>query len=120
VNPHTPKATPTLCHNPNLRLATKAKGLQGCEPRGSSGVKARRRSSRVTSQTPKSVRKCEGVNPHTPKATPTLGDGIPWTPETSESNYRGQNPMASGILYIIGKLLERRCLKWARIAHLDN
>jgi hypothetical protein len=28
--------------------------------------------------------------------------------------------MASGILYIIGKLLERRCLKWARIAHLDN
>jgi hypothetical protein len=27
--------------------------------------------------------------------------------------------MACGVLYIIGKLLERRCLKWARIAHLD-
>jgi hypothetical protein len=27
--------------------------------------------------------------------------------------------MACGVLYIIEKLLERRCLKWARIAHLD-
>jgi hypothetical protein len=27
--------------------------------------------------------------------------------------------MACGSLYIIGKLLERRCLKWARIAHSD-
>jgi hypothetical protein len=56
------------CRNPSLGLATKAKGLQGCGPRGSPGV---------TSHTPGSVRKCEGVNPHTPKATPTLGDGVP-------------------------------------------
>ncbi len=42
-----------------------------------------------------------------------------WTPETSESDFKGQNSMACDILYIIGKLLERRCLKWARIAHLD-
>jgi hypothetical protein len=27
--------------------------------------------------------------------------------------------MAWGVPYIIEKLLERRCLKWARIAHLD-
>jgi hypothetical protein len=27
--------------------------------------------------------------------------------------------MACGALYIIEKLLKRRCLKWARIAHLD-
>jgi hypothetical protein len=27
--------------------------------------------------------------------------------------------MSCGVLYIIGKLLKRRCLKWARIAHLD-
>jgi hypothetical protein len=27
--------------------------------------------------------------------------------------------MACGVLYIIGKFLERRCLKWVRIAHLD-
>ncbi len=41
--------------------------MQGCGPRGSLGV---------TSHTPGSVRKCEGVNPHTPKATPTLRDGL--------------------------------------------
>jgi len=50
--------------------------LQKCGPRGSSGVKAKG-SPGVTSHTPGSVRKCEGVNPHTPKATPTLGDGVP-------------------------------------------
>jgi len=27
--------------------------------------------------------------------------------------------MACSVLYIIGKLLKHRCLKWARIAHLD-
>jgi hypothetical protein len=27
--------------------------------------------------------------------------------------------MAYGVFYIIGNLLELKCLKWARIAHLD-
>jgi len=70
-----------------------------------------------------SVREYEGVNLHTPKATPTLGDGVPvdsrWTPKTSESDCKGQTSMSCGVPYIIGKLLKRRCLKWARIAHLD-
>jgi hypothetical protein len=56
------------CRNPSLGLATKAKGLQGCGPRGSPGI---------TSHALGSVRKCEGVNPHIPKATPTFGDGVP-------------------------------------------
>ncbi len=42
-----------------------------------------------------------------------------WTSKTSESDCRGQNSMACGVLYIIGKLLKHRCLKWARIAHSD-
>jgi hypothetical protein len=42
-----------------------------------------------------------------------------WTPETSESDCRGQISMDCGVLYIIGKLLKLRYLKWARIAHLD-
>jgi len=42
-----------------------------------------------------------------------------WTPETSKNNFRGQNLMDCGVLYIIGKLLELRCLKWALITHLD-
>jgi hypothetical protein len=55
------------CRNFSFGLATKAKGLQGCEPKENSGV---------TSHTPEIVRKCEGVNLHTPNATPTLGDGV--------------------------------------------
>ncbi len=44
-----------MCRNPSFGLATKAKGLQGCGPKGSPGV---------TSGTPGSVGKCEGVNLH--------------------------------------------------------
>jgi hypothetical protein len=42
-----------------------------------------------------------------------------WTPKTSESDFRGQLSMACGVIYIMWKLLKRRCLKWARNAHLD-
>jgi hypothetical protein len=42
-----------------------------------------------------------------------------WTPETSKSNSKGQTSMSCGVLCIVGKLLKRRYLKWARIAHLD-
>jgi len=42
-----------------------------------------------------------------------------WTSKTSKKNFKGQKSMACGVLYIIGKLLGCRCLKWARIAHLD-
>jgi hypothetical protein len=55
------------CRNPSFGLATKAKGLQGCGPRESPGI---------TSHTLGSVGKYEGMNPHTPKATPTLRDGV--------------------------------------------
>ncbi len=51
-----------------LGLRPRQKGLQGYGPRGSPGI---------TSHTPGNVRKCEGVNFHTPKATPTFGDGVP-------------------------------------------
>jgi hypothetical protein len=42
-----------------------------------------------------------------------------WSPESSKSNYRGQNSLNWSIPYIIGKLLELRCLKWACMTHLD-
>jgi hypothetical protein len=108
--------------------------LQGCGPKGSSGVKPKgspgakaKRSPRpkargspgVTSHTPGNVRKCEGVNFHTPKATPTLGDGVP----VDSRNFRErlqETSMDCDVLYIIGKLLKRRYLKWARIAHLES
>jgi len=56
------------CRNLSFGLATKAKGLQGCRPRGSPKIKAKRsqgcgpkRSLGVTSHTPRNVKKYEGV-----------------------------------------------------------
>jgi hypothetical protein len=43
-----------------------------------------------------------------------------WILKTSKSDFRSQNSMACGVLYIIEKLLERKCLKWVHIAHLDT
>jgi len=68
------------CYNPSFGLATKAKGLQRCGPRGSP---------RVASHTPKSVGKCEGVNLHTPKATPTLGDVVPIDSRNFRERFEG-------------------------------
>jgi hypothetical protein len=42
-----------------------------------------------------------------------------WTSKTSENDCRGQTSMSCGVLYIIRKLLGRKGLKWARIAHSD-
>jgi hypothetical protein len=42
-----------------------------------------------------------------------------WTQKFLESDCRGHNPLDWGVPYIIGNILERRCLKWARMTHLD-
>jgi hypothetical protein len=42
-----------------------------------------------------------------------------WTPESLESNCKGQNPSVRKVLYIIEKLLEHKCLKWAHMTHLN-
>jgi hypothetical protein len=41
------------------------------------------------------------------------------TPESSERDCRRQNSLPWRVFYIIGKILKCRCLKWARITHLD-
>jgi hypothetical protein len=43
-----------------------------------------------------------------------------WTPESLEGDYRGQNSFGWDVLYIIEKLLELKCLKWACMTHLDT
>jgi hypothetical protein len=42
-----------------------------------------------------------------------------WTSEFLECNCRGQNSLLRKVIYITGKLLKRRCQKWARISHLN-
>ncbi len=75
-------AIDTRCRNPSFGLATKAKGLQGCGPRGSPGV---------TLKTLGSVGECEGVSLHTPKATPKLGEGVPMDSQNFRERFEGSN-----------------------------
>ncbi len=99
-----------ICCNPSLGLATKAKGLQGCGPRGSLGV---------TSHTLESVGKWESEPSHS-QGNSHFGRWNPqWTSKISECDLSGQNSMACKVFYIIGKLLEISCLKWTHITHLD-
>jgi hypothetical protein len=56
---------------------TKARICKVTSQEGSSGV---------TFSAPKSVKKCEGMNPHTPKWTPILGVGVPnWLPNIQKA-----------------------------------
>jgi len=55
--------------------------LQGCKPKESLGV---------TSHTPGSVEKCEGVNLTLPRQLSLWEMESRWTPETSENDFRGQ------------------------------
>jgi hypothetical protein len=42
-----------------------------------------------------------------------------WTFEYSKNDCKGKKQLDWKNLYIIGKLLKLRCLKWARMTHLD-
>ncbi len=41
------------------------------------------------------------------------------TPKISEFDFRGQNTLHWGVIYIIGNLSKCRCRKWAGMGHLD-
>jgi hypothetical protein len=43
-----------------------------------------------------------------------------WISKFLESDCRGQKPLDYGVPYIIRKLLEHRCLKWACMTHLGD
>jgi len=120
-----------FCCNPSFGFATKAKGLQGYGPRGRKPGNqgkdiARLRAKRKPGSDITYSRECKKVRRSVREWTFTLLRQLPlwemesrWTPETSESDLRGQNNMTCGVLYIIRKLLKPRCLKWVRITHSD-
>jgi hypothetical protein len=61
-----------------------------------------------------------GNEPSHSQVNSNVGSWSPkWTPKSSKRNCRGHNSLPWRVLYIIGKLLKRRYLKWARVAHLD-
>jgi hypothetical protein len=49
-----------------------------------------------------------------------VGAGVPMDFPIFKEQFHGSNPIKLRIPYIIGKILERRCLKWARMTHLDT
>jgi len=57
-----------VCRNPSLGLTTKARGCK---------VAGQKRNLKVMPHAPENARKCEGIDLHTPKGTPTLGVGVP-------------------------------------------
>jgi hypothetical protein len=69
---------------------------------------------------PTSARECEGMNPTLPNELPLWELKSRWTPKSSESDFRGQNPLDWKFIYIIENILELRCLKWALMMHLGT
>jgi hypothetical protein len=100
-----------LCHNCSLGLTTKAKVCNFMGQEWSPGVTFHARGS---------VRECEGMNPHTPKWSPTLGVGVPMDFRIFKGRLQGSNSWDCRIPCTIEKILERRCLKWDYMAHLGT
>jgi hypothetical protein len=99
-----------LCHNPSLGLATKAKACK---------VVAKREAQESPHML-LGVQRVWGNEPSHSQVNPHCGSwSLKWTPTFLERNCRGQNPFVWKVLYIIGKLLKCRCLKWACMTHLD-
>jgi len=46
----------------------------------------------VMPHVPRSVRECEGINPHTPKGTPTLGVEVPVDSRIFKEQLQGSKP----------------------------
>jgi len=59
------------------------------------------------------------MNPHTSKGASTLGVGVPMDSQVFRKQLQGSKLNELIIFYIIGNLLECRCLKWARMTNLD-
>jgi len=69
---------------------------------------------------PESAKECGERTFTLPSELPLWELESQWTPKCSENDCKDQNQMTRTILYIIGKLLKHRCLKWARIGHLKH
>jgi hypothetical protein len=99
-----------ICRNPSLGLATKARG---CKVVGQVG------DPRAFHMLPGMQRVWGNELSHS-QMNSHVGSWSPErTPESSERDCRSQNSLPWKVLYIIGKLLKCRCLKWASMTHLD-
>jgi hypothetical protein len=100
-----------ICRNPNLGFTTKVRACKGASQKWAQ----------------ESHFMLLGVQESVKEWTPTLPNELPlwelesqWTPEFLEGDCRGQNSLDWKGPYIIGKILELRCLKCARMTHLGS
>jgi hypothetical protein len=100
-----------VCRNPNLGNMTKVRACKGASQEWAE----------------ESHFMLPGVQERVREWTPTLPSDLPlwelesqWTFKFSEGNFRSQNSLDWNIFYIIGKLLELKCLKWVRVTHLGT
>ncbi len=96
--------------DPSLGLATKAKG---CEVMGQEGDLG------VTSHAPRSAKNVKERTLTLPSELPCWGLESQMDAQIFKMRLQGSKPIGLKIFYIIGKLLKLKCLKCARIAHLD-
>jgi hypothetical protein len=73
----------TWCCNLSLGLATKARGCK---------VTGQERSSGGRPHALGSAREGEGIDPHIPKGTPTLGVGVPMDSRTFREKFQASKP----------------------------
>ncbi len=96
--------TSSRCRNPSFGLETKARACEGA------GQEWSPRSHFMFPRVWESVKKW----------TSTLPNELPLWRLESRCDFRGQNPLDRKVFYIIGNLLELRCLKWVHMIHLGT
>ncbi len=98
------------CRNPSLGLATKARGCKVAGQVGDLGA---------LHMLPRVQRVWENEPSHSQVNSHVGSWSLERTPKSSKRDCRGQNSLPQRFLYIIEKLLKCRCLKWARMVHLN-
>jgi hypothetical protein len=99
------------CHNPSLGFATKARAYKGA---------GQKWNPKLTFHVHESMGECEGMNLHIPKWAPTLGVGVPMDSQIFKEQLQGSKPIVWKSSLYHWKVLEHKCLKWARMTHLGN
>ncbi len=94
--------------------------MLGSRPRQRVGRWRAKKKTRKSFHMPPGVQRMWGHEPSHSQVNSHVGSWSPErTPESSERDCRGQNSSPWVVFYITGKILKCKCLKWARIAHLD-
>jgi hypothetical protein len=70
--------------------------------------------------TPRSVGKCEGMNPRTPKWASTLGIRVPIDSQTFKDWFEGSKLIGLKKYSYHWNILKCKCLKWIFMNHLNT